>query len=56
MLFRSQWDVLDWNTPAIDFYRSCGAIMLESWRIMRIGRAALARLANQQTNDGSATS
>jgi GNAT superfamily N-acetyltransferase len=42
---RLQWDVLDWNTPAIDFYRSCGAVMLESWRIMRVSGAALGRLA-----------
>ena len=42
---RMQWDVLDWNTHAIDFYRSCGAVMLEPWRIMRVTGAALARLA-----------
>ena len=46
---RVQWDVLDWNTPAIDFYRGRGAIMLESWRIMRVTGPALARLANSQT-------
>jgi GNAT superfamily N-acetyltransferase len=46
---RMQWDVLDWNTPAIDFYRGCGAIMLESWRIMRVTGPALARLASSQT-------
>jgi GNAT superfamily N-acetyltransferase len=46
---RMQWDVLDWNTPAIDFYRGCGAVMLESWRIMRIRGAALARLAKPDT-------
>jgi GNAT superfamily N-acetyltransferase len=44
---RMQWDVLDWNTPAIDFYRGCGAVMLEPWRIMRVSGAALARLAGQ---------
>ena len=42
---RLQWDVLDWNQPAIDFYQSRGAIMLESWRIMRVTGAALMRLA-----------
>ena len=46
---RLQWDVLDWNAPAIDFYRSCGAVMLESWRIMRVTGAALARLAKSHT-------
>jgi GNAT superfamily N-acetyltransferase len=44
---RMQWDVLDWNTPAIDFYRGCGAVMLEPWRIMRVSGAALAHLAGQ---------
>jgi GNAT superfamily N-acetyltransferase len=46
---RLQWDVLDWNTPAIDFYRSRGAVMLESWRIMRVTGAGLARLAKSHT-------
>jgi GNAT superfamily N-acetyltransferase len=46
---RMQWDVLDWNTSAIDFYHSRGAIMLESWRIMRVTGAALARLAKSHT-------
>jgi hypothetical protein len=43
-----QWDVLDWNTPAIDFYQSRGAILLEPWRIMRVHGAALVRLAKSQ--------
>ncbi len=42
---RLQWDVLDWNQPAIDFYRSRGAVMLESWRIMRVTGPALRSLA-----------
>ena len=45
---RMQWDVLDWNTPAIDFYQSRGAIMLEPWRIMRVHGAAHVRLAKSQ--------
>jgi GNAT superfamily N-acetyltransferase len=47
---RMQWDVLDWNTPAIDFYRSRGAVMLGAWRIMRVTGAALARLAKPHTS------
>jgi GNAT superfamily N-acetyltransferase len=46
---RMQWDVLDWNTPAIDFYQSRGAVMLEPWRIMRVTGAALARLARSSS-------
>ncbi|HEV2462537.1 MAG TPA: GNAT family N-acetyltransferase [Acidobacteriaceae bacterium] len=43
---RLQWDVLDWNTPAIDFYRSIGADMLDQWRRMRITGSALTTLAD----------
>ena len=44
---RLQWDVLDWNTPAIDFYRSIEAEMHGDWRRMRITGAALNALAQQ---------
>jgi GNAT superfamily N-acetyltransferase len=43
---RLQWDVLDWNKPAIDFYRSLDATMLDEWRRMRVTDEALARLAS----------
>ena len=46
---RLQWDVLDWNTPAIEFYQSCGARMLEPWRIMRVTGDALLRLSQGPT-------
>jgi len=42
---RLQWDVLNWNQPAIDFYRSLDAAMLDDWRRMRVTGAALAGLA-----------
>jgi GNAT superfamily N-acetyltransferase len=42
---RMQWEVLDWNTPAIDFYRSMGAEFLDEWRNVRISGDALATLA-----------
>jgi GNAT superfamily N-acetyltransferase len=41
---RFEWSVLDWNTPAIDFYRGFGAQVLQAWRICRISDAALTRL------------
>jgi GNAT superfamily N-acetyltransferase len=44
---RFEWAVLDWNTPAIDFYRSLGAECLSEWRIMRISGSALPALASQ---------
>ena len=42
---RYEWSVLDWNEPAIDFYRSIGAIVLPDWRICRMGGDVLARFA-----------
>ena len=42
---RLQWEVLDWNTPAIDFYRAMGAEFLDEWRNVRISGEALQRLA-----------
>jgi GNAT superfamily N-acetyltransferase len=42
---RLQWEVLDWNTPAIDFYRAMGAEFLDEWRNVRLEGEALARLA-----------
>jgi hypothetical protein len=41
---RFEWSVLDWNQPAIDFYRSLGAEVLPDWRICRMTGAALAAL------------
>jgi hypothetical protein len=32
---------LDWNTPAIDFYKSLGAVALDDWTIFRVTGAAL---------------
>jgi GNAT superfamily N-acetyltransferase len=42
---RFEWAVLDWNTPAIDFYRSLGAIPLSEWTTMRLSGPPLAALA-----------
>ena len=44
-----QWEVLDWNQPAIDFYHSIGGFMLNEWRIMRVTGDALAALAASGT-------
>jgi GNAT superfamily N-acetyltransferase len=41
---RFEWAVLDWNRPAIDFYRAMGAEVLPDWRICRVTGEALARL------------
>lgn len=41
---RLEWSVLDWNTPAVDFYRSLGAESMSEWTIMRVSGEALAKL------------
>ena len=41
------WHVLDWNTPAIEFYKSLGATPLEEWTRMRVADDALTALASQ---------
>ncbi|MEO8346670.1 MAG: GNAT family N-acetyltransferase [Betaproteobacteria bacterium] len=42
---RFEWAVLDWNSSAIEFYRSLGAAVLTEWRIVRIVGPALDSLA-----------
>jgi GNAT superfamily N-acetyltransferase len=42
---RLEWAVLDWNEPAIAFYRSLGARPLEDWTVFRVTGDALQRLA-----------
>ncbi len=43
---RLEWSVLDWNEPAIKFYKSLGAVPLDEWTVFRVTGAALATLAN----------
>ncbi|RPE75949.1 GNAT family N-acetyltransferase [Vulcaniibacterium tengchongense] len=42
---RFEWSVLDWNTPALDFYRRLGAAPMDEWTVQRLTGDALARLA-----------
>ncbi len=51
---RLQWQVLDWNTPAIEFYRAMGAEFLDEWRNVRLDGDALERLASQPQRSHSA--
>ncbi|MHC9418975.1 GNAT family N-acetyltransferase [Sphingomonas citri] len=44
---RFEWTVLDWNTPAIDFYRAKGAAPLDQWTTQRVEGEALVRLAGR---------
>jgi GNAT superfamily N-acetyltransferase len=42
---RMEWRVLDWNAPAIGFYRSIGAYPMDEWTVQRLDGAALAEFA-----------
>ena len=42
---RFEWQVLDWNQPAIDFYKSLGAKLLPEWVNCRLDSAAIKSLA-----------
>lgn len=42
---RLEWAVLDWNTPAIGFYRKLGAVPQDEWTVFRVTGAALEHLA-----------
>ncbi|MDF1505419.1 GNAT family N-acetyltransferase [Roseisolibacter sp. H3M3-2] len=42
---RLEWNVLDWNAPAIGFYRSLGAAPMDEWTTMRVTGDGLRALA-----------
>ena len=44
---RFEWSVLNWNAPAIAFYKSIGAEVMDEWRICRVSGQALQNLASQ---------
>ena len=44
---RVQWEVLDWNTPAIDFYENSGATVLRDWYVVQIHNDEIEKLANK---------
>ncbi len=43
---RLQWWVLDWNQPAIDFYKSLGAVPMDEWTVYRATGDALQKMAS----------
>ena len=47
---RFEWSVLDWNAPAIGFYRRLGAVGMEGWTTQRLAGAALRQLAASATD------
>lgn len=48
---RFEWSVLDWNAPAIEFYRGLGAVGMDEWTVQRVSGDALRALATQSNND-----
>ena len=42
---RFEWQVLDWNTPSIEFYKSLGAEVMKEWLTMRVTGEALEKIA-----------
>jgi len=44
---RFEWSVLDWNEPALRFYRSLGAEALDDWTVHRVSGQALDELADR---------
>ncbi len=44
---RMEWSVLNWNTPAIDFYQSLGAIPMDEWKVYRLTESAMGKLVGK---------
>ena len=38
---RIEWNVLDWNTPAINFYKNSGAKILDDWKVAQLSEEAI---------------
>ncbi|HKK22045.1 MAG TPA: GNAT family N-acetyltransferase [Pseudohaliea sp.] len=47
---RFEWMVLDWNEPAIEFYRAAGAVPMDEWTVYRLSGRALADFARGGTS------
>jgi len=44
---RMNWSVLDWNKPAIDFYKKLGAEVMDDWRTCRVTRDGIVDLVHR---------
>ena len=45
---RFEWQVLDWNTPSLEFYQLLGAKVMKEWLTMRVSGEELVRLASAE--------
>ena len=43
---RLEWAVLNWNTPAIDFYKKLGAVPMDDWTVFRLTGPEFEKLAS----------
>ena len=48
---RMEWAVLDWNDPAIQFYRKLGAEPMNEWTVFRLTKEGIAKLANSDESE-----
>jgi GNAT superfamily N-acetyltransferase len=49
---RFEWMALDWNEPAIRFYKALGAVEMPEWRLFRVTGEVLARLGGESAASG----
>ncbi|HWH77284.1 MAG TPA: GNAT family N-acetyltransferase [Candidatus Binatus sp.] len=49
---RLEWSVLDWNEPAINFYRKLGAVAMKEWTMFRVSGENLTKLAKDSRSSG----
>lgn len=45
---RVEWNVLDWNTPAIEFYEKSGAKLLETWRVVQMDEIGIEEFTSKK--------
>ncbi|HEY1800222.1 MAG TPA: GNAT family N-acetyltransferase [Terriglobales bacterium] len=45
--FGMQWEVLDWNQPAIDFYERIGGKFMDEWRLVALTGDAMRKVAGE---------
>lgn len=46
---RIEWNVLDWNTPAINFYEKSGAKVLDDWRVVHMDEEGINNFISRNT-------
>jgi GNAT superfamily N-acetyltransferase len=45
---RLEWSVLDWNEPAVKFYKKLGAVPMNEWTVFRLTGESLTKLATSE--------